>query len=85
MLTLKMLKDMPPGIVFATGEAEDSPAGINMTHSHKQLRWVAVRGKGMPDWAIYIYWDYETIDYIKVSGDKIHNPNHIKKLVECDE
>lgn len=83
MLTLKMLEDMGQGI-FAQGEAEDSPNGINMTNSGKMLRWVACRG-GIPDWAIYcLFADSDWEEVIRV-GDKVHSKGHIRKLVPCDD
>ena len=51
-----------------------------------QIKWVAVRG-GIPDWAIY----YQKIEkdwsdeMIKSNGEKMHNPESIKKCVVCDE
>ena len=54
------------------------------------MRWVAVRG-GIWDWAIYAQnpyyietgvWDWQKI---AEQGDKVHNENHIRKLVECDK
>lgn len=53
MLTLQELKDMDPDTIFATGTTTDDSAGINMTGSGRELRWVACRG-GIWDWAIYI-------------------------------
>lgn len=85
MLTKKMLNEMPAGITFATGETIDNSDGINMTNSGKQLRWVAVRGRGIPDWTIYIHFAIYDAIYIARSGDKVIGAHHIKKLVECDE
>jgi len=82
MLTLKMLEDMPR-TVFASGFTVDSVDGVNMTNSGKKLRWVAIRGR-IYDWAIYIHWATNPLEYIRDEGDKVITENHIRKLVECD-
>ena len=84
MLTKKMLEEMPPQTIFATGETIDSPAGVNMTASGRMMRWVAVRG-GISDWAIYIHWIEKDIDFIKRFGDKVHSSYNIRKLVKCTD
>ena len=84
MLTLKDLKAMQPDLIFRSGVVIDSPEGINMTRSGKQLRWVAVRG-GIWDWAIYCYWVEYTEEYIKRCGDKVIGEANIKKLVPCND
>jgi len=84
MLTLKKLKEMKPGTIFQRGEIVDSPEGINMTNSGKQLRWVACRGD-IHDWTIYCHWAEKDWSYIKSEGDKVCGEEHIKKLVLCDD
>lgn len=84
MLTLKDLKAMQPGLIFATGTAVDGPLGINMTRSYKMLRWVAVRG-GIWDWAIYCHWEDKSVYWIRDSGDKVTNKETIRALVPCDD
>jgi len=85
MLDVQMLKAMPPGTMFATGVAIDEPNGLFMARTGKKLRWVAVRGEGMPDWAIYCHFESSNIIYIKSSGDKVCDEKHIKMLVPCDD
>lgn len=84
MLTLQQLKDMPPNTVFARGEVEDSPDGVNMSNSGGILRWVAVRG-GIWDWAIYCHYADRSWEFVKSQGDKIYGKTNIKKLVPCDD
>ena len=87
MLTLKILKDMPPYTVFARGEIEDSPKGINMANTGKIIKWVAKRGR-IHDWAIYCdnpYTPFGNYDTILKMGDKVTGEQNIKKLVECDD
>ena len=82
-LTIKKLKEIEQNTIFAKGTMVDSPDGINMSNSGKQLWWVAVRG-GIHDWAIYcsIVPDPE---WIKRMGDKVHDKETIKKLVLCND
>ncbi|MCK5604414.1 hypothetical protein KAR91_21165, partial [Candidatus Pacearchaeota archaeon] len=66
MLTIEMLKAMPCGTIFATGKAIDSPEGLFVTNQRQVHHWVAKRGGGASDWALYyvIYtknWDNEDI------------------------
>ena len=86
MLTLEQLKAMPPGTVFAQGEAENSPDGIYMTSYRigDPLLWVAKRG-GVHDWAIYIHWADQGRDFVISNGDKVMDKANIKKLVPCED
>ena len=84
MITLEELKEMEPNTIFADGLAVDSPIGINMTNSGQNLRWIAIRG-GIWDWAIYCHTADKSLEWIKKSGDKVHNENTVKKLVPCDK
>lgn len=85
MLDAQMLQDMPSSTVFARGEVENSPEGIFMTSAGGELRWLAVRGNGYPDWTIYCHWISTAWHDIADFGDKIGNEKHIKKLVPCDD
>jgi hypothetical protein len=84
MLTIEKLKIMPPGLVFATGTSNDSPDGLFMANTNRQLRWVAVRGE-IHDWAIYCHFADKDVQWIMRYGDKVCAENHIKKLVPCDD
>ena len=84
MLTLKKLKEMKSGTIFAKGEIIDSPYGINMANTSKLLKWVAVRG-GIHDWAIYCHLALNSYEWIRSQGNKVHSEENIKKLVPCDE
>ena len=85
MLTTKMLDEMPRG-VFVHGEMVDSPLGLHMMGSGRQLRWVATRGN-VPDWAIYCHWADEDppLGMIAAEGQKVCSMEHVKRLVSCDE
>ena len=84
MLTLKKLKEIKSGTIFAKGEIVDSPYGINMANTGALLKWVAVRG-GIHDWAIYCQLAHNSYEYIRSQGDKVHSEENIKKLVPCDD
>ena len=84
MLDLQMLKAMPNNTIFATGTAMDVSDGLFMANTGKELRWVAVSGRGYHDWAIYCHFTERGIEWIRDSGDKVHGEKHIKMLVPCD-
>ncbi len=85
MLTLQELKDMKPG-VFACGMTTNDEKGVYMTDTRKgdNMYWVAQRG-GIHDWAIYIHWVENGLDYCRKHGDKVTGKDNIKKLVPCDD
>ena len=85
MLDLQMLKDMPPGTVFATGTETDTKDSLFMANTGKELRWIAVRGGGHFDWAIYCHFADKDIEWIKRQGDKVRFEKHIRRLVPCDD
>jgi hypothetical protein len=78
-LTKDALLAMEPGKVFAKGEAMD-------VRLHRApIRWVAVRGHGDGDWALYYHlrdWSYAEI---RASGDKAFTKEAIFDLVNFDE
>ena len=84
MLTLKMLKEMPPNTVFAKGEIVDSPEGINMAGSGGLLRWVAKR-RGIHDWCIYCLFASRSYSEVERVGNKVYDEANIKKLVPCNK
>jgi len=84
-LDVQMLQAMPPGTRFATGVATDCSEGLFMANTGKELRWVAMRGQGTHDWAIYCHFDAATIDEIARTGDKVQMEQHIRFCVPCDD
>ena len=84
MINQKEFDKLAPGEVFATGVQPNSPEGIFMTRDGGNLRWVAVKGYGN-DWTIYCHWESNSVEYIKQSGDKLHNEQYIKLCVPCEE
>ncbi len=85
MLDLQMLKTMPPGTMFATGVAMDKENELFMANTGKALRWVAIRGHGAFDWAVYCHFSDKDTAWVKRFGDKVGGEEHIRKLVPCDD
>lgn len=84
MITIKEFTELSAGEIFATGIQPNSPEGIFMTRDGGELRWVATKGYAN-DWTIYCQWSDKTVKWIKQHGDKLHNKNHIKLCVPCDD
>ena len=78
-LTVQKLKEMKAGEIFATG------TGTYPELHEKEIRWVAVRGEGMHDWAIYYHFSSKTIEEISHHGDKCFTESVKKRLVPCDK
>ena len=75
MLTLKDLKEMEPGKIFANGLTQ---------YMNTEIKWVAVRG-GIHDWAIYFGHTDADLEEIKDNGDKMYERDMIKDLISCDD
>jgi len=87
MLTLEELKAFPPGKVFATGVLPNNEKGIYMTPTKygEDLRWVAKKGWGYDDFAIYCHWAFHDANWIMENGDKITTKDNILKCIEMDD
>ena len=88
MLTIDQLKAMPSSNIIAQGTIENSKEGIWMTDVHpgRQLLWVAKRGDGYPDWAIYTWWANEAdVEFVIKQGQKVTSEDNIRKLVPCTD
>lgn len=85
-LTPEVLAGFPNLEIFASGEAPDSPNGLNMTNSGKWLAWVACKG-GIEDWAVYVAWAVEDQDLnaIKTNGDKVHGFDNIRNIMDVSD
>lgn len=84
MLTVELLQEMAPGEIFSRGIFKDDHIGINFMWSGLLLKWIACRGQGYHDWAIYIGSLGDSEDYIQSGGDKLGNIDSITRLVSCD-
>ncbi len=84
-LTLDDLKKMDSGTIFAHGAMQDSPLGLSYNDTGNLLTWVAKRGDGFYDWAIYCHWYKPNQDLMEVAknGDKLHNLDNVQRLVPC--
>ena len=88
MLTLKELQAFPDGEVFATGVLPNNHIGIFLTNTREGdgLRWVAKKGWGYTDWAIYAHWDDEhDTAWIADHGDKVTTDHNIQRCVPCED
>ena len=85
MLDAEMLRTMKKHLIFATGILPDSPAGLNMMNTGKDLRWVACTGE-VGDWAIYCHYA-DDHDELKVYnwGDKVLGKENINRCVKCTD
>lgn len=86
-LTVEQLKAIAPDGCFAQGTATNCPAGIymSMQREGELLMWIAVRGTGHHDWAIYINWASDGWDSVLTKGEKVTSKANIQKLVDCDD
>lgn len=79
MLTIEKLELMENGLVFAKGI-------VNNPHLYKdKVRWIAKRGGGPQDWAIYYHLTDKSYSYIESNGDKCFTELVIKDLVPCND
>lgn len=98
MLTKEKLEQMQPGEIIAVGIVPNSPEGIFMTEHRKgdNLLWIAKRGDGYPDWAIYCHFLHEsraievdsrgiTTITALMDGEKITGGRDVQRLVPCDD
>ena len=88
MLTIEMLKAMPLGTIFAEGKAKDVEGELFMANTGKELHWIAKRGHGPLDWAIYYHFatdDLQAIEHIAQHGDKVCFDKNIRFCVPCDD
>lgn len=79
VLTLKDLKEMKPGVIFATG------TGTYPELIDKEIRWVAKRGDGYHDWTIYYLLIEHTELSVEQQGLKCFTKSVIKRLVPCTD
>ncbi len=80
ILTKDELKEITPGMIFAEGTGTFPELRIDLP-----LRWVAVRGEGYHDWAIYYHTIDHEPDWVKHNGDKAMGENIIRRLVNCTD
>ena len=78
VLTLDNLKNMEPGMVFASGTV------LEPILWKEPVRWIAKRGH-IYDWAIYYHLESHTEEWIENFGDKCTTEKVIRDLVPCDD
>jgi len=79
LLTLSSLKLINEESIFRSGVTND------MRLYHEAVSWVAVKGSGNNDWAIYYHHANFSNDEIAQIGEKVAIEAIIKKLVPCDD
>jgi hypothetical protein len=79
MLTEQKLKEMKDGQIISFGEGNYPLLDV------EKIRWIAVRGKGFHDWAIYYDSPEKTFEEIIKFGAKCFTSEMIKILVPCDQ
>ena len=70
--------------ILATGIILDNSTGLNMTTSGKPLRWVAVHG-AIGDWCVYTHWEHNSMNFIKMSGDKVISRQNIDNILDIND
>lgn len=80
MITERLLKEVHPGTILATGLCIDSPDDVNLNRTELHRRWVAVAG-GAEDWAVYVGPVHWHVPDIARQGDKILAVNAARLLV----
>lgn len=78
MLTLEILKSLPPGEIIAQG-VTDEPR----LHA-KRIRWVAKRGN-IHDWTIYFDREMYSTEDILIHGMKVRDDDVIRELIPCTD
>jgi hypothetical protein len=84
LLTKEVLDFLEPETIFATGILPDTPNGINMMSTGKNLRWVAITGN-RGDWSVYCHFDKYSAQYISESGEKVYTKAYIRRCVNCTD
>jgi hypothetical protein len=77
-ITIELLDNADKGAIIASGIALDAEGHLHLARTGKMTPWVAVRGEGAPDWAIYAqnphYIDKpKEIDFAEVEYEEIHS------------
>jgi len=76
---------IPDGEMFATGRSVDSPEGLHMARTNRELIWVAKKGHAN-DWCVYVHFAEHGVQGVLSYGDKIYDKGNIDKLfVVTDE
>lgn len=77
-LTRAKLEACTPGGVLAFGIADEP--GL---YKDGKVKWVAVRGEGTHDWAIYYHKEEKSQEDVMKEGDKVTTEHIIRQLVPC--
>lgn len=83
-LTKETIEQARPNSIIHIGETIDDPNGLFMTGSGELLKFIIFRGD-IADWCVYTHFIDSSIEYIRKSGDKPHQREHISNIVEFDD
>lgn len=87
-LTVDILKDMSP-CVFRKGEINNADLPEPMVNIYEypglRLKWVAKRGQGYHDWAVYLHFDDQSFADCVIHGQKTRSEKNIRLLVPCTD
>ena len=78
-LNIEDLKKMTPGKIFAEGLIKDARI------YNQEIRWLAKRGEGYHDWAVYYHTPEKSRTFIEQQGDKMFTEEVIRNLVPCTD
>lgn len=84
VFTVEEFNKVESGAVIKEGLTIDSPVGINMTNSGKELRYVVKKGWA-DDWCIYTHFSYYNGKTVAMSGDKVHDKDNIQRVFPCTD
>jgi len=85
MFTRDKLDKLKPGIIFASGLDFDNLEGIYLWNTEKLIKWVAVKGHSLNDWAMYADKANKNVEYIKDFGIKLSKEEAEKLIMGTDE
>ena len=88
MVTIEILKSYPDTQIFRRGEfnSSDFPdlfLPIQINANNNLISWIAKKGSGYDDWAIYYHYSDIPEKLIISNGIKIKSIPIIRKLVPC--
>lgn len=71
--------------IFATGVTTDTSDGLHMMGTGKEIIWIAKKGDGGHDWAVYTHYSNRDLYFIQTQGDKVYNRDSIANILDIDD
>lgn len=85
IITIELLDVLPEGSIFAIGITTDNKDGFNMSDSGREIGWIAKKGDGGNDWAVYTHFTNHDLFFIQTQGDKVHPREYIENVLQFDD